>query len=172
MHTPLVTHRDTEVCNQVVEIVTCEISIRLIKRALVSEVLAFYEHPCYRVLIGLLFLMFRKQGDCNMGNFVLVYTGGMGMGMSEEQQAAVMADWTAWYGKLGEAIVDGGNPFGESKHISAAGVSDGPVSSPAATGYTVISAESLDAAVAKSKDHPHIKHGGEVTVYETFQVGG
>lgn len=106
-----------------------------------------------------------------MGNFVLVYTGGMGMGMSEEEQAKIMADWGAWYGKLGEAIVDGGNPFGASKKITATGVSDGSASAPSATGYTVISAESLDDAVEKSKDHPHIKHGGEVTVYETFQVG-
>jgi hypothetical protein len=51
-------------------------------------------------------------------------------------------------------------------------VSDGSIGSPAATGYTVISADLLDEAVAKSKDHPHVKHGGEVTIYETFQVDG
>ncbi len=107
-----------------------------------------------------------------MGNFVLIYTGGSGMGMSEEERNAIMAEWGAWYGKLGDAIVDGGNPFGASKSISESGVSDGSVSSPAATGYTVIAADSLDAAVALSEDHPHIKHGGGVTVYETFQVGG
>ena len=107
-----------------------------------------------------------------MTNYVLVYTGGGGMGMSEEEQQAIMADWNAWYGKMGAAIVDGGNPFGASKNISASGVSEGPASTPAATGYTVISAESLDDAVAKAGDHPHVKHGGEVTVYETFQVGG
>ena len=107
-----------------------------------------------------------------MGNFVLIYTGGGGMGMSEEEQNKIMAEWGAWYGKLGDAIVDGGNPFSASKNISASGVSDGPASSPAATGYTVISADSLDDAVEKSKDHPHVKHGGEVTIYETFQVGG
>jgi len=107
-----------------------------------------------------------------MTNFVLIYTGGMGMSMSEEEQAKVMAEWGAWYGKLGEAVVDGGNPFGASKQITASGVSDGSASSPSATGYTVISAESLDDAVAKAQDHPHIKHGGEVTIYETFQVGG
>lgn len=107
-----------------------------------------------------------------MTNYVLVYTGGMGMEMSEEQQAAVMADWTAWYEKMGAAIVDGGNPFGMSRSITESGVTDGSVSSPAATGYTVISAASLDEAVSKSLDHPHVKHGGQVTVYETFQVGG
>ena len=104
-----------------------------------------------------------------MTNFVLVYTGG-GMPESEEEQAKVMADWGAWYEKLGAAIVDGGNPFGASKTVSGDGVSDGPKSSPPATGYTVISADSLDEAVAKVQDHPHIKHGGQVSVYETFQM--
>lgn len=107
-----------------------------------------------------------------MTDFVLVYTGGEGMGMDEEERNAIMAEWGVWYEKLGDAIVDGGNPFGASKSISGSGVSDGAASSPAATGYTVIAADSLDDAVAKSQDHPHIKHGGEVTVYETFQVGG
>ena len=60
--------------------------------------------------------------------------------------------------------------FGASKSITSDGVSDGVVGSPPATGYTVISAESLDDAVAKAMSHPHIKHGGEVSVHETIQV--
>ena len=104
-----------------------------------------------------------------MTNYVLVYTGG-GMPESKEEQAAVMAAWGAWYGSMGEAVVDGGNPFGASKHISADGVGDGPVGSPAATGYTVISAESLDDAMGKVASHPHIQHGGQISVYETFQM--
>lgn len=104
-----------------------------------------------------------------MTNFVLVYTGG-GMPESEEEQKAVMAAWGAWYEKMGEAIVDGGNPFGASKHVNENGTGDGPVSSPPATGYTIISADSLDAAVAKVQDHPHVKYGGQVSVYETFKM--
>ena len=104
-----------------------------------------------------------------MTNYVLVYTGG-GMPESEEESAKVMAAWGAWYGELGEAIVDGGNPFGASKNITSDGVSDGPVGSPPATGYTVISADSLDDAVAKTKNHPHIGYGGQVSVFETFEM--
>jgi len=104
-----------------------------------------------------------------MTNFVLVYTGG-GMPESEEQQAAVMAAWGAWYESVGAGIVDGGNPFGASKSVTAKGVNDGPVSSPPATGYTVISAESLDDAVAKVQNHPHLNYGGQVSVYETFEM--
>lgn len=104
-----------------------------------------------------------------MTNFVLVYTGGA----TPENIAdpdAVMAEWGAWYGKMGEAIVDGGKPFGASKHVTSKGVGDGAASSPAANGYTVISADSLDAAVATVKDHPHLKYDGQISVYETFDM--
>lgn len=104
-----------------------------------------------------------------MTNFVLMYTGG-GMPESEEQQAEVMAAWGVWYEGMGAGIVDGGNPFGASKSLTADGVNDGPISSPPATGYTVISAESLDEAVAKTKNHPHLNYGGQVSVYETFKM--
>lgn len=104
-----------------------------------------------------------------MTNFVLIYTGG-GVPGSEEEQAQVMAAWGAWYEKMGASIVDGGNPFSMSKHIGQNGIGEGSVSSPPATGYTVISAESLDDAVASCEDHPHVKHGGQVSIYETFQM--
>jgi len=89
---------------------------------------------------------------------------------SDEDIAAVMATWGAWYERLGAAIVDGGNPFGVSKNVTDAGVGDGSVSSPAVTGYTIISADSLDAAVENVADHPHLKYGGQVSVHETFQM--
>ena len=104
-----------------------------------------------------------------MTKFVLVYTGG-GMPESEEEQAAVMAEWGVWYGGLGEAVMDPGNPFVASKSISSDGVSDGSIGSPPATGYTVISADSLDDAVAKTANHPHIKLGGQVSVFETIKM--
>ena len=104
-----------------------------------------------------------------MTKFVLVYTGG-GMPESEEEQAAIMAEWGVWYGALGEAIMDPGNPFVASKNVSSDGVSDGSIGSPPATGYTVISADSLDDAVAKTASHPHIKFGGQVSVFETIEM--
>ena len=104
-----------------------------------------------------------------MTNFVLLYTGG-GMPESEEEKEKVMGAWGAWYQEMGEAIVDGGNPFGASKNVTDKGVGDGSVSSPAATGYTIISADSLDQAVEKVADHPHVKFGGQVSVYETFAM--
>ena len=104
-----------------------------------------------------------------MTNFVLLYTGGT-MPESEEQHAEMMAVWGAWYAKMGAAVVDGGNPFGRAMNVSENGTKDGSACTPPATGYTIIAAESLDAAVESVQDHPQLKYGGQVTVHETFEM--
>jgi hypothetical protein len=105
-----------------------------------------------------------------MANFVLLYSGGS-MPATEAEQAAVLQAWGAWYEKLGSAVVDGGNPFTpQAKSIASDGsVRDGPVGT-MATGYTIIAADSLDAAVAMAKDCPVLQGGGQISVYETFNV--
>lgn len=105
-----------------------------------------------------------------MAKFVLLYTGG-GQPQSEAEMAAVMQAWTAWFGGLGAAVADGGNPFTPmAKSISSDGtVSDGPVGV-MATGYSVLAADSLDAAVEMAKGCPHLQSGGQVSVYQTFNV--
>ena len=105
-----------------------------------------------------------------MANFVLLYTGG-GMPETEAEQAAVMQAWGVWYGKLGSAVVDGGNPFTPvAKSLASNGtVSDGPVGT-MATGYTIIKADSMDAAAEMAKGCPILQSGGQITVYETFPV--
>ncbi len=104
-----------------------------------------------------------------MTNFLLIYTGGT-IPESQEEGARVMAAWGTWYGRLGAAIVDGGNPLSGSKHVTAQGVGEGAVSVPPPTGYTIIAADSLDAAVALVENHPHVQYGGQVSVFETFQM--
>ena len=106
-----------------------------------------------------------------MTSFVFLYSGGMGPeDMSEAERNEVMAAWGAWYGKLGEAVIDGGSPFSLSKGVASDGtVSDSPTLA-GATGYTVVAADSLEAAVALSEGHPHLAAGGEISIYETFQV--
>lgn len=105
-----------------------------------------------------------------MADFVLLYRGGS-TPESEAEQAAVMQEWTSWFGELGAAVKDGGNPFTETaKSISPDG-SIGDVSAQAiATGYSIIEADSQDAAVTLAKGCPVLSSGGEVHVYETFPV--
>jgi hypothetical protein len=104
-----------------------------------------------------------------MPNYVLAYKGGGGMANDEAQRQRIMAAWGEWFGKLGPAIVDGGNPFGPSKTVQDGGaVSDGATSE--LTGYSVLSADNLDAAVEHAKGCPVLAAGGTVEVYETFAV--
>ena len=105
-----------------------------------------------------------------MGKFIVLYIGGT-YPENEEDTQKVMDAWGAWYGSMGEAIVDGGNPFGASKSVTEAGVVDGPLGSHPATGYTAIAAESLDDAVAKVENHPHLSFGGSISVFEAIDMG-
>lgn len=103
-----------------------------------------------------------------MASYVLLYSGG-GMPATAEEQAAVVQEWMAWFGKLGDALVDGGNPFSPAaKHVASNGtVHEGPVGIPA-SGYSIVKADSLDAAVQLAKGCPVLKGGAQISVYETF----
>src|SRR2546422_5375942 len=90
-----------------------------------------------------------------MTDYVLLYSGGS-MPETEEEQKTVMAAWNAWMGKLGSSLKDGGNPFTPaSKSISPDGsVSDG---GGGASGYSIISADSWDAAIEMAKGCPVLR---------------
>jgi hypothetical protein len=99
-------------------------------------------------------------------NYLLVYHGGS-MPESEEEGKKVLAAWNDWFGTLGDALVDGGNPVSQVKTIGNDGaVRDGTVNPP--TGYSIIKAENLDAAVALAKGCPVLVDGASVEVAETF----
>ena len=102
-----------------------------------------------------------------MANYVLVYHGG-GMPESAEEGAKVMAAWTSWFGTLGDALVDGGNPISQAKAISPDGSVMDATSAP--SGYSILKADSLDAAVALAKGCPVLAGGASVLVSETFPV--
>lgn len=104
-----------------------------------------------------------------MADFLLLYGAGGSMPETEEEQAAVMAAWDKWFADIGSALKDGGNPTSPmAKQIGT----DGSVSDVAATasGYTIITADSLDEATAMAKGCPVLAGGSPVTVLETFNV--
>ena len=104
-----------------------------------------------------------------MPKYVLAYHGG-GMAATEAEQAAAMAAWGAWFGSLGEAIVDGGNPTGASKTVTADGSTvDGGGANPL-SGYSLVTATDLDAAVSLAKGCPILSSGGTVEVAETIEM--
>jgi hypothetical protein len=103
-----------------------------------------------------------------MANYVFVYKGG-GMATTEAEQKAAMAAWGQWFGGLGGAVVDPGAPFGPSKSLATNGsVNDGAGSH--LTGYSVIKADTLDAAAGLAKKCPILSNGGSVEIYETIPI--
>lgn len=103
-----------------------------------------------------------------MTNYLLVYHGGTQPPPEEFQN--VIAAWGRWYDELGDAVVDTGNPTGQSRTIGgSAGTTNGGGANPV-TGYSIVQAESLDAAVKLAQGCPHLKAGGTIEVCETFRV--
>jgi hypothetical protein len=105
-----------------------------------------------------------------VAEYVLLYSGGK-MPESEEEQATVMKAWNDWFAEIGGALKDGGNPFTPSaRTISSDGsVKEGPVGT-MATGYSILTAGSLDEAVTLAKGCPVLGGGASISVYETFEV--
>lgn len=103
-----------------------------------------------------------------MADYVFLYTGGSNP-ETEEERAKAMAAWDAWFAQIGEALKDGGNPFAPAAKTVA---SDGSVTDRASgtphSGYTIVTADSLEEATAIAKGSPVRQGGGSITVYETF----
>ncbi|HEX9767449.1 MAG TPA: hypothetical protein VGA36_11855 [Nitriliruptorales bacterium] len=94
-----------------------------------------------------------------MPNYLYSYHGGGGMPDDPEVVEKVMGLWMAWYDRMGDAVVDAGSPVAMARTVDPDGsVSDGGGANPV-NGYTVISADDLDAAVIAAQDHPHLRDG-------------
>ncbi len=103
-----------------------------------------------------------------MAKYLLLYSGGS-MPETDAEQAKVMAAWEAWFTELGPAVADPGNPFTSSakKITGGPSVTDAPA---AASGYSVIEADSLDQAAKLAGGCPVLLGGADITVFETFNV--
>jgi hypothetical protein len=104
-----------------------------------------------------------------MAHYVFAYSGGNGVSADEAERNAQMAQWAQWFGELGSAVVDGGAAMGTAKTVGPGGsVSDG--ASRRLTGYSIVSADSLDSAVELAKGCPVLEIGGAVDVYEAIAM--
>jgi len=103
-----------------------------------------------------------------MPKFMFIYHGGSAP-ESPEEGAKVMAAWTAWLDGMGSAVVDMGNPAGPSRTVSASGVTDDGGANPV-SGYTLVTAADLDAAVGMAQGCPILSDGGSVEVAEAMEM--
>lgn len=104
-----------------------------------------------------------------MAKYAFIYHGGATPETAEEG-AAVMAAWGAWFADLGPALLDGGNAFGQSSTVASDGSTSAGGGANPATGYSLVEADSLDAALALAAGSPIRNGGGSVEVAETIDM--
>jgi len=113
-----------------------------------------------------------------MKKFLAVYTGSpaafdrwqtLDESERKRREKAGMEGWNAWVTKNQASIVDMGGPLGKTKHISAAGITD---IRNAMAAYTVVQAETHEAAAKLFEGHPHfmIFPGEAVEVMECMPI--
>ncbi len=104
-----------------------------------------------------------------MAKYLFVYHGGAHP-ETEEETAAVMDAWGSWFGSMGAAVIDGGNPVGMSTTVQSDGsvVSNGGANP--ASGYSLIEAKNLDDAVGKAQKCPILASGGSIELAEAIDM--
>jgi hypothetical protein len=104
-----------------------------------------------------------------MAKYLFVYHGGENP-KTEEEVAEVLDAWGSWFGTMGAAVIDGGNPVGQSYTINGDGsVTDSGGANPA-TGYSLIEASDLDDAKAKARGCPILNANGTVELAEAIDM--
>ncbi|MEC5217172.1 hypothetical protein RCH09_002129 [Actimicrobium sp. GrIS 1.19] len=74
-----------------------------------------------------------------------------------EQMKASIEEWTHWMNANERAFVDMGAPLGKTKRVTAGGIASVRNE---VTGYTIIEAESHEAAARMLEGHPHLQVAG------------
>jgi hypothetical protein len=63
-----------------------------------------------------------------------------------EPTPEIVAAWMAWFAKVGDRIVDSGNPLGSCREVTKDGSRDLTPAMGAAGGYSILSADSMEDA--------------------------
>jgi len=106
-----------------------------------------------------------------MPNYIIAYLGGAKPETPEQGQQQ-MGKWKAWVENLGAAAVNPGTPLSSIRIVGP----DGSVAEGSGDdtfhGFTVVEAESLDAAIAMAQACPYLEIGGSLEVAEMMQMPG
>ncbi len=105
-----------------------------------------------------------------MAQYIIIYLGGNQPSSPEEGKQHFMK-YKAWLSSLGDSVVSPANPFKNTNTISP----DGTVTAGSTTsmsGYTIVDAVSIDAAIDIAKACPFLDIGGSLEVSELVQMSG
>jgi len=96
-----------------------------------------------------------------MKRFMLLHFG------FEKPTPEIMAAWGKWFEAVADKTVDPGGHFSGGREISHSGTTGLPLGKESITGYSIIEAESLDAAEKIAQDNPFI---ASIRVYEIMAM--
>lgn len=106
-----------------------------------------------------------------MSQFIFTYHGGDKPETPEVGQKGMEA-WKKWAESLGPALVNPGTPVGVTKILTASGIIEERPSNPI-MGFSIVEADSMDAAAELLKDCPHIHmFGGTLEISEMMAMPG
>ena len=103
-----------------------------------------------------------------MKQFVLVYLGGNHPSSPEEAEKH-FSKYTAWLSSLGDAVVIPTLPLKDTNTVRPDGTI-GEGGSSAMSGFSIIKAESMQAALAMAQACPFLEIGGSLEVSELMQM--
>ena len=83
----------------------------------------------------------------------------------EKPTPEIMAAWGKWFASMKDNIIDLGGHFRGGREISKAGIKDLPLGLESITGFTIVSADSLDDAEKMAQSNPYIS---SIRVYEVM----
>jgi hypothetical protein len=91
--------------------------------------------------------------------------------VTPEQAKAGMDFWMQWAAANQKNIVDLGKPVGNARRVVRGTISN---SSSTVSGFSILQAESIEAATKMVSDHPHFHTPGEaaVDVFEVMPIPG
>ena len=104
-----------------------------------------------------------------MAKYLFIYHGGKHP-ETEEEMGRVLDAWGTWIGSMGAAVIDGGNPVGQSSTVNPDGSVTGNGGSNPASGYGLFEAADLDDAIAKARGCPILEAGGSVELAEALDM--
>jgi hypothetical protein len=104
-----------------------------------------------------------------MAKYLFAYHGGTAP-TSKEAQAQAMAAWGQWFGSMGKAVVNGGNPVGKSWTVKGSGAVTKDGGANPVSGYSLIEAKDHDEAATLARGCPLLATGGSVEVAEVMDM--
>jgi hypothetical protein len=103
-----------------------------------------------------------------MAQFIMTYLGGDKPKTPEEGKQH-FAKYKAWLSSLGEAAVSPANPLKGTSTVNPDGsVTEGGIST--MSGYTIVEADSMQAALEIAKACPFLEIGGSLEVSELMKM--